>query len=146
MARYDPRSDPTIYYCERVGHYVGKGLVYDERQGMFVRKGLGTTSGTAGGYAAGTGPHTYRADDGGTAAGGGRTPCPLCDGSGSCRRCGGTGTMWHADCQACEGSGDCPGCAGGGVTRGRPLSPAVARAFGKLLDTVRRRYGARLGG
>jgi hypothetical protein len=49
-------------------------------------------------------------------------PCPHCQGTGSCARCGGSGGGDSADsqCADCKGTGDCRHCDGEGTM---PESP-----------------------
>jgi hypothetical protein len=154
-----PRAYVRMRYEDDVRLYPGGATVsYDRKNGQFtitpgavVRKGLGGTSGTAGGYTVEVdGRYSIQSDDRrNSPPTDTRTPgwhvCVGCRGTGSCTNCYGTGDVGAATpCQVCGGSGDCPDCAGRGMVYGRAPSPAVARAFEKLMATVRRKYGARL--
>jgi hypothetical protein len=50
------------------------------------------------------------------------TPCPDCGGTGTCRRCGGSGggDSAGAQCPDCRGTGDCRRCDGEGAVEEEP--------------------------
>jgi hypothetical protein len=47
-----------------------------------------------------------------------KIPCPACEGTGTCPRCGGSGGGDSAEamCPDCRGTGDCRRCEGEGTT------------------------------
>jgi hypothetical protein len=149
MARtYDPMKDPRFEYDPVNGQFVLKATRHGTRATPgppLARSGAG-----AGHTVAVDGTHRLPANDGrGTSPTATHVPgwhvCLFCRGSGSCANCVGLGVVaGDVTCQVCGGSGDCPDCGGKGRAWGRPLSPWVARAFGRLREAVRRRFGVDL--